>query len=48
MIAILDRLKAEKEAAEIHGDDLSESSDSPQDDTDWEGDDPGEDIIYVK
>ncbi|KAJ9132778.1 hypothetical protein P3X46_033615 [Hevea brasiliensis] len=47
VIAILDRIKAEKENG-LDEDDLSESYDSPQDDRDWEGDDPDEDIIYVK
>lgn len=48
VIAILDRIKAEKENGFDEDDDLSESSDSPQEDRDWEGDDPDEDIIYVK
>lgn len=48
MIAILDRIKAEKDNAESQVDELSDSSNSIQYDEDWEGDDPDEDIIYVK
>lgn len=48
MIAILDRIKAEKNNAEGQVDELSDSSNSIQYDEDWEGDDPDEDIIYVK
>ncbi|KAF2301951.1 hypothetical protein GH714_030669 [Hevea brasiliensis] len=47
VIAILDRIKASKENVLDEDDEFSESSDSPQDDRDWEGDDP-DDIIYVK
>ncbi|EEF49517.1 probable ribosome-binding factor A, chloroplastic [Ricinus communis] len=47
VLAILDKIKAEKENTGSE-DELSESSDSPQDDRDWEGDDPDEGIIYVK
>ncbi|KDP27625.1 hypothetical protein JCGZ_19630 [Jatropha curcas] len=47
VIAILDKIKAEKENG-ISEDDEFESSDSPEDNKDWEGDDPDEDIIYVK
>ncbi|XP_050232429.1 probable ribosome-binding factor A, chloroplastic [Mercurialis annua] len=46
VIAILDKLKAGKED-DLSEDELSDSSDSPQDDRDWEGDDPDEEIIYV-
>lgn len=48
VIAILDKIKAEKEIAADEEEEEFESSDSPQDDKDWEGDDPDEDIIYVK
>lgn len=48
MIAILDRIKNEKKNGEIQDEDQLESSDTPQDDKDWEDDDPDEDIIYVK
>ncbi|XP_061977877.1 probable ribosome-binding factor A, chloroplastic [Populus nigra] len=48
VIAILDRIKAEKDNAEGQVDELSDSSNSIQYDEDWEGDDPDEDIIYVK
>lgn len=43
MIAILDRIKNENK-----DEDQLESSEAPQDDKDWEGDDPDEDIIYIK
>ncbi|XP_022146092.1 probable ribosome-binding factor A, chloroplastic [Momordica charantia] len=43
VIAILDRIKDEKKDTE-----LSELSNTPQDDRDWEGDDADEDIIYVQ
>ncbi|KAJ9704284.1 hypothetical protein PVL29_002713 [Vitis rotundifolia] len=48
VIAILDRIKNEKKMAESQ-DQPPESSDLPQDD-DWEGDgdDPDENIIYIK
>ncbi|XP_022762118.1 probable ribosome-binding factor A, chloroplastic [Durio zibethinus] len=45
VIAILDRITAEKKIAADEGEKEFESSDSPQDDRDWEGDG---DIIYVK
>ncbi|XP_022747876.1 probable ribosome-binding factor A, chloroplastic [Durio zibethinus] len=48
VIAILDKIKAEKKTAADEDEEEFESSDSPQDDNDWEGDDPDEDIIYVK
>ncbi|KAG6779584.1 hypothetical protein NC652_011651 [Populus alba x Populus x berolinensis] len=48
VIAILDRIKAEKDNAESQVDELSDSSNSIQYDEDWEGDDPDEHIIYVK
>ncbi|KAL6209509.1 hypothetical protein ACLB2K_020449 [Fragaria x ananassa] len=48
VIAILDRIKNEKKNGEIQDEDQLESSDTPQDDKDWEDDDPDEDIIYVK
>lgn len=43
VIAILDRIKNENK-----DEDQLESSEAPQDDKDWEGDDPDEDIIYIK
>ncbi|OMO74417.1 Ribosome-binding factor A [Corchorus capsularis] len=48
VIAILDKIKAEKSIAADEDEEESEFSDSPQDDRDWEDDDPDEDIIYVK
>lgn len=45
VIAILDRIKAEKKV--VDEDDELESSDRSQGDQDWEGDDPDEGIIYV-
>ncbi|EXB61806.1 putative ribosome-binding factor A [Morus notabilis] len=48
VIAILDKIKNEKKTAVIEDDEEIESSDAPQDDGDWESDDPDEDIIYVK
>ncbi|KAK3195334.1 hypothetical protein Dsin_026644 [Dipteronia sinensis] len=48
VIAILDKLKAEKETGKDQDGEQFESPDLPQDETDWEGDDPDEDIIYVK
>ncbi|XWS55017.1 hypothetical protein CRYUN_Cryun10bG0138700 [Craigia yunnanensis] len=49
VIAILDRIKTQKKiAADEDEEEEEESSDSPQDDKDWQGDDPDEDIIYVK
>ncbi|CAB80190.1 putative protein [Arabidopsis thaliana] len=44
VIAILDKIKAEKGS----GEGKTEPSDSTEDDQDWEVDDPDEDIIYVK
>ncbi|GMN55812.1 hypothetical protein TIFTF001_024935 [Ficus carica] len=48
VIAILDKIKNEKKTAEHEDDEETESSGSPQDDRDWETDDPDEDIIYIK
>ncbi|KAG4111262.1 hypothetical protein ERO13_D13G090500v2 [Gossypium hirsutum] len=49
VIAILDKIKAEKKTlADEDYEEEAESSVSAQDDTDWESDDPDEDIIYVK
>ncbi|KAH7574946.1 hypothetical protein JRO89_XS02G0025000 [Xanthoceras sorbifolium] len=48
VIEILDRIKAEKEVAKGQNGEQFKSPDLPQDETDWEGDDPDEDIIYVK
>ncbi|MBA0791379.1 hypothetical protein Gohar_015958, partial [Gossypium harknessii] len=48
VIAILDKIKAEKKTlADEDYEEEAESSVSAQDDTDWESDDPDEDIIYV-
>ncbi|KAK1572502.1 hypothetical protein Q3G72_033706 [Acer saccharum] len=47
VIAILDKLKAEKETGKDQDGEQFESPDLPQDETDWEGDDPDEDIIYA-
>lgn len=48
MIAILDKIKNEKKNAESPEDEDIETFDVPEDDADWEGDNPDEDIIYVK
>ncbi|XP_044489979.1 probable ribosome-binding factor A, chloroplastic [Mangifera indica] len=48
VIAILDRIKAEKEISESRIGEQPESADLPEDDKDWEGDNVDEDIIYVK
>lgn len=48
VIAILDKIKNKKKTAEHEDDEETESSGSPQDDRDWETDDPDEDIIYIK
>ncbi|KAL5858370.1 hypothetical protein ACOSQ3_005828 [Xanthoceras sorbifolium] len=48
VIEILDRIKAEKEVAKGQNGEQFKSPDLPQDETDWEGDDPDEDIIFVK
>ncbi|XP_010530801.1 PREDICTED: probable ribosome-binding factor A, chloroplastic [Tarenaya hassleriana] len=48
VIAILDKIKAEKEIA-VDGKEVQpEPSNLPEEDQGWEGDDPDEDIIYVK
>lgn len=47
VIAILDRIKNEKEPKASKEGEQFDSSDASQDDRDWEGDDPDEDIIYV-
>lgn len=47
VIAILDKIKNEKKDPNIQDEEQLESSEAPQDDTDWEGDDPDEDIIYI-
>lgn len=47
VIAILDKIKNEKKDPDIQDEEQLESSEAPQDDTDWEGDDPDEDIIYI-
>ncbi|XP_057493619.1 probable ribosome-binding factor A, chloroplastic [Actinidia eriantha] len=49
VIAILDKIKKEKMIDEGESDDQDELSDQPQDDSDWEEDDPDDEgIIYVK
>ncbi|KAF5946993.1 hypothetical protein HYC85_017221 [Camellia sinensis] len=49
VIAILDRIKNEKKIPGSPGDDQIESSELPQEDRDWDGDDPDDEgIIYVK
>uniref|UniRef100_A0A5B7AD62 Ribosome-binding factor A n=1 Tax=Davidia involucrata TaxID=16924 RepID=A0A5B7AD62_DAVIN len=49
VIAILDRIKNGKKIAEIQVDDQYESSNLPQDEREWEEDDPDDEgIIYVK
>lgn len=48
VIAILDRIKAEKKSAEDEGEEQFGTSDLPEVDRDWEGDDLDDDIIYVK
>ncbi|KAK9987918.1 hypothetical protein SO802_028157 [Lithocarpus litseifolius] len=47
VIAILDRIKNEKEPQASEEGEQFDSSDASQEDRDWEGDDPDEDIIYV-
>ncbi|XP_068325519.1 probable ribosome-binding factor A, chloroplastic [Pyrus communis] len=48
VIAILDKIKNERKDEEIQGEEQLESSQAPEDDGDWEADDPDEDIIYIK
>ncbi|KAF6139152.1 hypothetical protein GIB67_002414 [Kingdonia uniflora] len=50
VIAILDKLKNENTTGESEGEkgEYSESSDIPEDDRDWDVEDPDEGIIYVK
>ncbi|KAM6554707.1 hypothetical protein CsatB_015469 [Cannabis sativa] len=48
VIAILDKIKNEKNTAQSEDDEEIESSDAPEDGRDWESDDPDEDIIYIK
>lgn len=48
VIAILDKLKAEKGSSDGGNEGVPEPSDSQEDDQDWDVDDPEEDIIYVK
>ncbi|KAI6677630.1 hypothetical protein NL676_038426 [Syzygium grande] len=48
VIAILDKIKAEKKTAEGQDEEQFEASDHPQDERDWEGEDPDGDIIYVE
>ncbi|KAF5448916.1 hypothetical protein F2P56_029407 [Juglans regia] len=47
VIAILDKIKNEKNNEESQDVEQSDSSNVSQDDREWEGDDPDEDIIYV-
>ncbi|XP_009378472.2 probable ribosome-binding factor A, chloroplastic [Pyrus x bretschneideri] len=48
VIAILDKIKNERKDEEIQDEEQLESSEAPEDDGDWEADDPDEDIIYIK
>lgn len=48
VIAILDRLKNERESAERHDAELSEPSNKSEENGDSGNDDPDEGIIYVK
>ncbi|XP_031258111.1 probable ribosome-binding factor A, chloroplastic [Pistacia vera] len=48
VIDILDRIKAEKEVSKSQKGEQLESADLPENEKDWEGDDPDEDIIYVE
>ncbi|EOA17399.1 hypothetical protein CARUB_v10005701mg [Capsella rubella] len=48
VIAILDKLKAEKGSGDGVNEGRPEPSDSAEDNQDWDVDDPDEDIIYVK
>lgn len=48
VIAILDKIKAEKGSGDGVNEGRPEPSDSAEDNQDWEVDDPDEDIIYVK
>uniref|UniRef100_A0A1J3G010 Putative ribosome-binding factor A, chloroplastic n=1 Tax=Noccaea caerulescens TaxID=107243 RepID=A0A1J3G010_NOCCA len=48
VIAILDKIKAEKGSGDGANEQGPEPSESPQDDQDWDVDDPEEEIIYVK
>ncbi|KAM1211101.1 hypothetical protein ACFX2G_002882 [Malus domestica] len=48
VIAILDKIKNEKKDSETQDEEQLESSEAPEDDVDWEADDPDEDIIYIK
>jgi ribosome-binding factor A len=47
VIAILDRIKNEKKPGESEDEEEFDLPGASQDDRDWEGDDPDEDIIYV-
>lgn len=48
VIAILDKIKDEKKTAGGQDEEQVEESDHPQDESDWEGEDPDGDIIYVE
>ncbi|KAM1105952.1 hypothetical protein ACFX13_002913 [Malus domestica] len=48
VIAIFDKIKNEKKDSETQDEEQLESSEAPEDDGDWEADDPDEDIIYIK
>ncbi|GAV60278.1 RBFA domain-containing protein [Cephalotus follicularis] len=48
VIAILDKIKAEKDDTNSQNEKQPESSNLSRDDKDWEDDDPDEDIIYVQ
>lgn len=47
VIAILDKIKNEKKTKDSQDEEQFDSPDASQEDGDWEGDDPDEDIIYV-
>lgn len=48
MISILDKIKNEKKSAERPEDEDIETFDASEDDAGWVGEEPDEDIIYVK
>ncbi|KAF8012561.1 hypothetical protein BT93_I0659 [Corymbia citriodora subsp. variegata] len=48
VIAILDKIKEEKKTAGGRDEEQVEASDHPQDESDWEGEDPDGDVIYVE
>lgn len=48
MIAILDKIKAEKGSGDGVNEEGPQPSESAEDDQDWDVDDPEEEIFYVK